>query len=466
LRLGSFDVQSPYGADKTFLAITNPATPVGAAAHRPLATALARRDFLLLAEGSALPPLAEDARSTHARRLFQELPASGAEVRTERHEPAVLRIYRHGEATTLCLINESPWPVEVTLPVEASTPTPWRALGTPNDNAAAPDALAASSSGTWPAGAQTWTVALPPYGVEARRFQTRSLRLGALLTKQDGTPVEVLARRIDEIKQRMASLDVERPYNELQNPDFELLGAAGAIGWQPRVGRTGAVDVDDAQSASGSHSLHLRSEDALGVAEQSQLFPIPATGQLIIRVQARGKDLADDAQLYAWVEYDDGGAARRRCEPLADAAKLRANWTPCEFVVNDLPFGEGGQMRIHFHLAGRGEAWVDNVRLYDLYFPNAQRVELGKWLYAAKSALEQRQLVECQRLVEGYWPRYLLEHVPPTLSTPPLAPGKARLEIATRPEDPAADSPDDGAAAAKDSKSGGRRGLKLFPTWR
>jgi hypothetical protein len=451
LRLASFDARSPFGAETTYLSLTSPSIPAGDAVKRPLAAALAARDFTLLAEGAELLPLAEADAMVRARRLFQELPGGDADVRTERRQPATLRIYRHDNATTLCLINESPWPVEVSLPLETATPVGWRQLGAADD-AAIEEAPDAPTAGTWPTGAETWTVALPPYGIEARRFDARALRVGALAAKLGDAPAAVLAQRIDEIKQRMQSLDVERPYNELQNPDFELVAANDRPhGWQPRVGRAGSVDVDPAQASSGARSLHLSSQDNLGVAAQSHLFAIPATGQLVVRASARGQGLTPGAQLYAWVEYDDHGAPRRRSAAIADANKLGAEWTPCEFAINDLPLGDGGQMRIHFHLAGRGEAWIDDVRLFDLRFPSAQRVELGKWLYAANTALDERELVECQRLVEGYLPRYLLEHVPPA------------IKVAEKPDDPAPPP----KPAKEQGKDTGRRASRFgFPLLR
>ncbi len=350
------------------------------------------------------------------------------------------------EATTLCLINESPWPVACELALENDGPTEWRELGGANLPA---DGATEALSGSWPAGSQTWKAALPPYGVEARRFESRNLRVGALVPKVDEAPVAVLAERIAEIEQRMRNLDVERPYNELSNPDFELAGGDGrTAGWQPRVGRAGAVEVDDTMARTGKRSLRLISEDAVGVAAQSHLFPIPATGQLIIRAQVRAKNLAPDANLYAWIEYEDSGAMRQRRGALGGADKLGDEWTTCEFAVADLPTAATGQMRIHFHLAGRGEAWVDNVQLFDLQFPKPQRMALGKWLYGAREELDQRHLVECQRLVEGYWPRYLLEHVPPPL-------------LAARPDAPT-ESPA-AAASAEPSPRFGDRVRKLAP---
>ncbi len=83
-----------------------------------------------------------------------------------------------------------------------------------------------------------------------------------------------------------------------------------------------------------------------------------------------------------------------------------------ELSIDDLPLASSGQMRIQFHLVGQGEAWIDDVRLYDLRFSKEQRYQISKRLYAAKTALEEGQLMDCQRLIDGYWPRLFVEQAP------------------------------------------------------
>jgi hypothetical protein len=145
--------------------------------------------------------------------------------------------------------------------------------------------------------------------------------------------------------------------------------------------------------------------------------------------------LQPGAQLYAWIEYESGGAMRQRYATLANES-LGAGWSECEFAVDDLPLGVDADMRVQFHLTGSGEAWVDDVRLYDLRFADAQRVELSKRLLGAKSALEDGQLMDCQRLVDAYLPRRLVEHVPPPAIASNTADGAAVAD-ATATQEPA-----------------------------
>jgi hypothetical protein len=87
-------------------------------------------------------------------------------------------------------------------------------------------------------------------------------------------------------------------------------------------------------------------------------------------------------------------------------------------------------MRIAFELTGPGEVWLDNVKLYDQFFSlkfygNAQAeiLQLNKQVYAAKSALEARQVTDCMRILDGYWPRFILAYRPPV--QPKIAAGQA-----------------------------------------
>lgn len=436
LKLATFDGQSPFGAEQTRFAASAASQASGEAAMRGLATALTSRDFALIANGGEQFPLADSDAHRDAMRVLQELPAPHADVRSERRQPVTVRVYREAESTTICLINESPWPVGLEIPLEVDGTLVWRRLGVDpslDDAAASRDP---TISGTLPVGAKTWTTTLAPYGIQARRYSSRVVRLGAWAPKISPAARQSLDRQVAEIEQRMSGLDVERPYTELQNPHFESVGDAGQLlGWQPRIGAVGVVEAAEETAPVTGRSVHLRSEDALGVAIQSHLFPIPSTGQLAVRAMVRTKNLEPSSQLYAWVEFQSAGATRQRYVALGGNPPLASEWSECEFTIDDLPLASKGQMRLQFHLVGRGDVWIDDVRLYDLRFSKDQRYQISKRLYAAKTALEDGQLMDCQRLVEGYWPRLFVEQVPVTsLAAKPAAvpPSSASDEEAKR----------------------------------
>ena len=71
------------------------------------------------------------------------------------------------------------------------------------------------------------------------------------------------------------------------------------------------------------------------------------------------------------------------------------------------------EIQIGFDLMGPGEVWIDDVRVFDTYFSPNEQNKLQKNVAMVKSDLERGKLLECQSYLNGYWPRFLLEHVPP-----------------------------------------------------
>ena len=91
------------------------------------------------------------------------------------------------------------------------------------------------------------------------------------------------------------------------------------------------------------------------------------------------------------------------------------------FPLDYLP-GEGlSELRLGFELLGAGEVWVDDVQIFDLAFSEAERYELSKLISLASVVLEKGQLADCSQLLDGYWPQFLVSHVPLTQANTPVA---------------------------------------------
>ena len=86
---------------------------------------------------------------------------------------------------------------------------------------------------------------------------------------------------------------------------------------------------------------------------------------------------------------------------------------------------------VQFDLTGPGEVWIDDVELRE--FDDQEIREMKKMITVASYTLESRQLGDCLRLLEGYWPRFLVGNVP--LTSEPLA---ARPRYAPKRSEPSA----------------------------
>lgn len=324
---------------------------------------------------------------------------------------------RSGSETYLACVNESPWAVAGQIELEAATETAWQELGAINNSASAGQEF----SGKLAAGRSPWPLTIDPYGLHVWKFSGPGLRVGEWRVFKDKVMRDYLERRIQEIETRTGNLNIARDYPQLQNPGFELdEGTARIYGWQPRKGARGAVELETSTIRSGARSLRLKSEDSVGVAVQSHLFPQPATGMLVVGLQVRAEQVAENARLAIAVESEDNGQSYRSVQTFEGAA-LQNQWMPLEFVVSDLPVGDASQIRVQFHVTGEANVVLDEVALCDLRFDDGRRSELVKRVFAAKTALEEDQVVDCLRLLNEYWSRYLVEYVPPLEREPALA---------------------------------------------
>jgi len=426
-QLRSFDQRSPFGPERTQLSLTNQSLPAGALARRHLIKTLARHDCFTYVEGGESLPLAQPLPTREILRTIQQLPGPDTPSRTRSKQPVTLRIYRSTDSTTFAVMNESPWSVTVQLPLKTSELCNWRRLGKPQD--------ATENAGQLSTESEAWEIELKPYDLQAWQFDSATVRMGELQVSMPEMVAKSLKQRIEEIESRTGNLNIERPYPQLLNPGFEFgEGDASLTGWQPRIGAAGTVEVDRKRSHSGARAVRLRSEDRTGVAVQSNLFPLPETGQLVVSAHLKGVEVPADARLYIILEDENNGRVYREYATLGDDRKIDSEWARYEFPVDDLPLNSASEMHVQFYLTGKAEVLIDDVQLHDLRFNKARRGALVKRVYAAKTALDSGDVTDCLRLVDEYWSRYLVEYVP-TFKTEAVQVAKQPAAPVVEPED-------------------------------
>ena len=383
--------------------------------------------------------LASDGQGVQVCRALRELPTKKLEERPLEKQPVVVRLHREGAQSFLIALNQSPWPVDCQLDYEAAQSLSWRRLGATN----ASDQPDTNQAGTIAAGPGTWPVSLEPYGIHIWSLAGGQFQLTELRVLDDPELVASLAQRIGDIQARAGNLSTSRPYPQLQNPGFELQeGVARIFGWQIRRYGAGSAAIDSGNQHEGKRSLRLQSDNAAGLAVQSHLFPNPSTGMLMLSAHVACPAAQPDAQLVLVVESEDEGQTYQRYLSLP-ASRLNEHWTRQELLLDDLPGEASQQLRVKFHALGEMEVLIDDVSLVDLHFSEQQRREILKRVFAAKTALDARQIVDCHRLLEGDWSRYLLQHV--------RAAGEAEVQVASLP----------GAQLENPSEEKGRMGARL-----
>jgi hypothetical protein len=414
-RLFSFEIAGrPWRVAGEMQLVCQP-LPQGAAVRQPYVEALAEHDPAMIIDGGERLPFGEEDVLRNMRYMFSQLPTS-AEVAEIDKQPIVVRTYTERDRTTVVAMNLSPWGCDANVTLDVPQETTFERLPL-----LASDATA-NKAARLMAGSQPWAAQLGPYEISVMRVSAAGVKVVDVQIAGKTANAE-LASKLADLNNR--DLTAKRDYPVLSNPSFEPLAGAGRVaGWHlsPSSGQA-TIQLDATNPQDGRSCLYVRSGGELATVE-SDAFPVPPTGQLAMTVYARWQNLAPNTELRLVVESDfDGKLAYRRAAyvPTNQMQRADGQWGEALAIfASDLPIQMRGQMRIAFELAGAGEVWLDNVKLDNLLFPlrsypnsKADCLQVSQKIVAAKRAFDAGQITDCTRIVNGYWPRFILEYCPP-----------------------------------------------------
>ncbi len=435
-RLASFNAVSPFRVSGE-MSVHSRTAPGGQAVRLPYVQSLLQGDPQVVLEGSELPLLGHDDVLRSVRRIVSAVPV-GAQVMAVDKQPVMVRTYSAPNATTILMVNSSPWRIASQVTLDVSQPTMIEPVSSSEDKSN-------ESAKSFPlrAGRQAWPIALEPYDIQMFRVAA-----GTAVADVAGTWEPNAATELKTLLDDLASRDLSAPhaYRALANPSFEPVGGnAQLAGWH-LVGNTksSAISLDATAPQDGKTCLYFRNAGA-SAAVESDAFPIPATGQLSLTVFARGQNIGPATELRLIIEAESKGQLFQRAARVAAAQAQHPaqQWgRPFAILVNDLPLDSHGQMKVKFELTGPGELWLDNVKLNDLLFPQAKVYEhsqaeiirLLQRIHEVQTAYDEGQLRECMQLLDGYWPRFVMAYTPP--ATPAIALGAAPEQKTTTPANP------------------------------
>ncbi|MCO6454412.1 MAG: hypothetical protein J5I93_03770 [Pirellulaceae bacterium] len=424
LRLASFDEKSPYGTENTYSYLVTHFAPAGDQARRRFVHSLAQLDAQLILDGGWMLPLGQEQEVSSILEAYRQLPAAPFETVVNQRPGAndrgaangqsaadsqslvVRRLVRGGQ-TYVYVVHDAPWPVTAELAVAAPP-------GCRLDLLAAGDTSRFEQQGT----SGRWTVKLRPYDLVAGVFSAANVQV---LQWRAVAPSELPVRLREEItglRDRIKSVTAPRAMRPLTNDGFELEGPAEPLpGWLHATGPGIEVAPNAQQPFAGRRSLrvHLAPSATSEAWVRSEPIAVPETGRLRVSVWLRTSDQQRQPPLRLAVEGRLGGETYYRFANVGaenPQAQVRERWAEYQFVVDNLPLTGLSDLRVGFDLMGPGEVWIDEVRLFDLWFDKTERDELLKNVALADLQLDEGQLRDCQKFLDSYWARYLSYHVP------------------------------------------------------
>ncbi len=401
-----FDARSPARGSHVRLI-----TQASGAGARPLVHSLATLDAHVIVDGGAMLTLGKEESQRDLVRLFRSLPSVTFDTLTPEPQPAIVRTFADDRQTWMYAANDSPWPTTVSLEVIAPTGCVAESL----DGRRPPPPLPAG-------GPSVWELKLEPYDAWGARFNMAGVRLGSPRATLPEATAAALRARINDLRDRVGLLHQAPRLEALANPGFEAVGSGElpAPHWQLSPTGEGQLRLDGSEKHGGEMALVVAS-DGPPVSLLSDPFPAPTTGRISVWAWMRIGDPDNPPTLRLALQGELRGQDYYRYAALGSGQEhaLRGGWSLYKFRVDDLPLEGLTKLRARFDLMGAGEVWIDDVELSDLNFTEKEQRELQLLVFSAYEKLEQGQYRECQQILEGYWPRFLVQHIP--LSQPRMA---------------------------------------------
>ncbi|MBC8353624.1 MAG: family 10 glycosylhydrolase [Planctomycetes bacterium] len=412
--LPSFDAVSPFGAAETRTWFASHIPANGAHARSQFIHSLAATDSQLIAEGGWMLPLGQEDSKRDQFAAYRQLPAERFETISPRSPDAeasslVIRKLAVPGRTYFYVINDAPWPATADIDLSLSRGGLIHRFGKGR-----PEQARVSNSG------QVWTLELEPYDLVAGYFTGSSAEIIDWRVRFDRVITAELTTLVQEVKSRVNELRTREPLKVVANSGFERSTASGEPSdWIFSRGQGITVDVSDDLPHEGTRSLHMKVTDPKKIAWiRNRQFPAPKTGRMSLLAWVRTKDDAKQPQLRLAIDSGRGyytfATLGKEIEGNQVNERLGKNWPaePYLFHCDTLPT-DLNTVSIGFDLVGEGDVWIDDVEVYDLYFFDTELNELIKNVGTAHFQLEEGRAIDCERFLDGYWPRFVIEHVPP-----------------------------------------------------
>lgn len=391
LRLESFDTKSPFGPATTFTWLAQQLQPADGESRRRFIHAVATLDAHVMFDGGWMLPMGQEHATADVIAAYRNLPAISFSHVPDIPQPLIVRTARLGNEGYLYAVNNSPWQAQLDLEV-GGLPA-WQELTGRRE-------LPAEQDGQW-------TITLEPYDLIAVKFVSGLPRIsGGKVTFPQHTVRGQLERDIRDLVARAASLGEGEPLNVLENGDFETAGPDKVpLGWSLIGGDGVAVLLQAGDAKQGEQSARLTSPH--GVASLiSAPFAAPETGRITLSFWMR----KNSGETNPPIRIAVGARHRNRDYYRYANVPLTDRWEQYVFQIDDLPLADIDRVQVRFDLMAAGEVAIDQVEVYDLSFSENERKELSKIISLASFKLRDDKLADCRRVLEGYWPQFLMEH--------------------------------------------------------
>ena len=397
-RLDDLEALSPWQPAVAGMLTPPVSSPLGE--RRRWAQAISGLEAQVIFSGGGLSPGAADA-TRDFRAVLRELPAVPFHGPARRQQPAVVRTAHYQDQTYAYVLNESPDSLPVVLHFNCPATTRLEVLG----NASSVRLVRDSETGS------RVSLTVPAYGLWACRLHAPQAQL--LLPEINVAPAALtrIHHRIAEFEAQLRAWNAagERLGLPLANPGFELARGPRQelVGWEPEAESMLACTLDSVQPHSGLTAARLVST---GRPVALNTAPLTLGEGRFLTMSLWLRSNREAAQVRLTLEGDDGSDRHEQSAQL----DVGPDWHRYVFRVSNLPVDTLRNAHVKIELSNAGKLWIDDVELQLQRLTADDSRQLTKHLSAVRLAWDERRLTDCERLLDGYWGRYLFQEAPPT----------------------------------------------------
>jgi hypothetical protein len=308
----------------------------------------------------------------------------------------VVRLAQHQEQTFLYVVNDSPNSAAVTLRLSCSAATSGRILGHGQDLKLQP----ASEHGS------VLRLKLAPYAAWACSLHHPLVQVLDSQSQLGASALADIKARIEQAEQKMSLVQGQPRLDAspLPNPGFELAGTKSRDlpGWNVPTESAVGWSLDSENPRSGRTALRLTANEEPAALLSPEL-PLADSRFLTMSLWLRTDRSTATVRLAFEAEFDG------RPQIQEAVVEVGPQWQRYLFRVRNLPPQGLQNARIRVEMQRPGRLWIDDVEIHRQRFTPDDVRQLTKSLSAARLAWDEQRYADCQRLLDGYWGRFLLE---------------------------------------------------------
>ncbi len=389
--LGGVLAQGPFAATATADMTRFHAVRTGADRDRAFAEVFAAGDCVRVYDGSLAWRAVDGADLTRAR-MLESLPATRLEKAPGVPEPLVVRIGATGGDAGVQVTNASALHCRLLFAAGANEAG---ASGGPAGVAAANAGGVVLDLGPWQSRALG--------GIAAADL--RGLRVAF-----DPELPDRVDRELARLRARRAALEMPAVLPILDNPSFEHPENTGAVpGWELLEANRGRLRIVPGAPSGAGRALEFGSDNGLATLRSNPFTP-PRTGRISVAMWLRVDPGQSPPPLRIAVEGVERGREYYRFAPVGmgpGARPLSAEWAQYVLQIDDLPTRGLETMRVRLDLLAGGAVQLDEVRVFDLAFDEAERSRLSRALSGVEMHRAAGDLGAAAVALDGSWARSL-----------------------------------------------------------